>query len=51
MEYQTLRGTGITVSRACLGTMTFGAQTDEATLKACDKVWSKLRDDYFRHNR
>lgn len=31
MEYQTLRGTGITVSRLCLGTMTFGAQTDEAT--------------------
>jgi aryl-alcohol dehydrogenase-like predicted oxidoreductase len=31
MEYQTLRGTGITVSRVSLGTMTFGAQTDEAT--------------------
>jgi len=31
MEYRTLRGTGITVSRLSLGTMTFGAQTDEAT--------------------
>jgi aryl-alcohol dehydrogenase (NADP+) len=31
MEYQTLRGTGITVSRVSLGTMTFGAQVDEAT--------------------
>ena len=31
MQYQTLRGTGITVSRLSLGTMTFGAQTDEAT--------------------
>jgi aryl-alcohol dehydrogenase-like predicted oxidoreductase len=30
MEYQTLRGTGITVSRLSLGTMTFGAQADEA---------------------
>jgi aryl-alcohol dehydrogenase-like predicted oxidoreductase len=31
MQYQTLRGTGITISRLSLGTMTFGAQTDEAT--------------------
>ena len=31
MEYQTLRGTGITVSRVSLGTMTFGQQVDEAT--------------------
>ena len=31
MQYQTLRGTGITVSRLSLGTMTFGAQADEAT--------------------
>ena len=31
MEFQTLRGTGITVSRICLGTMTFGDQADEAT--------------------
>ena len=31
MEYQTLRGTGITVSRVCLGTMTFGDQVDEST--------------------
>jgi aryl-alcohol dehydrogenase (NADP+) len=31
MEYRTLTGTGITVSRACLGTMTFGRETDEAT--------------------
>lgn len=31
MEYRILRGTGATVSRVCLGTMTFGAQADEAT--------------------
>lgn len=31
MEYRTLRGTGTTISRLCLGTMTFGAQADEAT--------------------
>lgn len=30
MQYQLLRGTGITVSRVCLGTMTFGHQADEA---------------------
>lgn len=31
METRTLNHTGLTVSRVCLGTMTFGAQTDEAT--------------------
>ena len=31
MEYRTLTGTGITVSRLSLGTMTFGRETDEAT--------------------
>ena len=31
MQYQTLRGTGATVSRVSLGTMTFGQQVDEAT--------------------
>jgi aryl-alcohol dehydrogenase (NADP+) len=31
MEYRTLTGTGITVSRLSVGTMTFGAQVDEAT--------------------
>jgi predicted oxidoreductase len=30
MQTLTLRGTDLTVSRACFGTMTFGAQTDEA---------------------
>jgi aryl-alcohol dehydrogenase-like predicted oxidoreductase len=30
MEYQVLRGTGIKVSRVCLGAMTFGEQADEA---------------------
>ena len=30
METQTLRGTGVTVSRVSLGTMTFGMQTEEA---------------------
>jgi 1-deoxyxylulose-5-phosphate synthase len=31
MEYRKLGPTGLTVSRLCLGTMTFGFQTDEAT--------------------
>ena len=31
MEYRTLTGTGATVSRVCLGTMTFGREVDEAT--------------------
>jgi 1-deoxyxylulose-5-phosphate synthase len=30
MEKRTLRGTSLHVSRACMGTMTFGAQADEA---------------------
>ncbi|MFC1717025.1 aldo/keto reductase [Candidatus Poribacteria bacterium] len=30
MEYRTLTGTGATVSRICLGTMTFGDQVEEA---------------------
>ncbi|NLN46891.1 MAG: aldo/keto reductase [Clostridiaceae bacterium] len=30
MEYRNLSATGIEVSRLCLGTMTFGGQTDEA---------------------
>ena len=33
MEYTNLKGTGLKVSRFCLGTMTFGDQTDEATAK------------------
>lgn len=41
MEYKMLRGTGLNVSKACLGTMTFGDQLDEidsitATHKAMD---------------
>ncbi|MGI6368976.1 MAG: aldo/keto reductase [Anaerolineae bacterium] len=31
MQYRTLTGTGVTISRASLGTMTFGNETDEAT--------------------
>jgi aryl-alcohol dehydrogenase (NADP+) len=31
MQYTKLGGTGLTVSRLCLGTMTFGLQSDEAT--------------------
>lgn len=30
MQYNRMGGTGLVVSRACLGTMTFGLQTDEA---------------------
>ena len=30
MDYRTLTGTGAKISRLCLGTMTFGAQADEA---------------------
>ena len=37
MEYANLTGTGITVSKLCLGTMTFGEQVDEkAAMKAVD---------------
>ena len=31
MQYKKLAGTELTVSRVCLGTMTFGNQTDERT--------------------
>jgi aryl-alcohol dehydrogenase-like predicted oxidoreductase len=31
MEFRTLPKTGLRVSRLSFGTMTFGAQTDEAT--------------------
>ncbi|MBN1673702.1 MAG: aldo/keto reductase [Kiritimatiellae bacterium] len=31
MQYRVLTGTGISVSRVCLGTMTFGRETDAAT--------------------
>jgi aryl-alcohol dehydrogenase-like predicted oxidoreductase len=34
MQYTRLGGTGLTVSRLCLGTMTFGLQTDEPTSHA-----------------
>jgi aryl-alcohol dehydrogenase-like predicted oxidoreductase len=34
MQYTKLGGTGLTVSRLCLGTMTFGLQSDEATSSA-----------------
>nr|WP_069263359.1 aldo/keto reductase [Paraburkholderia nodosa] len=34
MQYRKLGATGLTVARLCLGTMTFGAQTDEATSRA-----------------
>ncbi len=33
MEYRTLGHTDLKVSRLSLGTMTFGAQTDEATAR------------------
>jgi aryl-alcohol dehydrogenase-like predicted oxidoreductase len=34
MQYTRLGGTGLTVSRLCLGTMTFGLQSDESTSHA-----------------
>jgi len=34
MQYTRLGGTGLTVSRLCLGTMTFGLQSDEETSRA-----------------
>ena len=38
MEYQVLRGTGIKVSRLCLGTMTFGEQaTEEEARRMIDR--------------
>ena len=33
MEQRLLQGAGMTVSRACLGTMTFGAQADRKTAR------------------
>ena len=33
MEYTNIKGTGLKVSRFCLGTMTFGDQTDEPEAK------------------
>lgn len=36
MEYTVLKGTGIKVSKACVGTMTFGGQMDEKA--ACQAV-------------
>ncbi len=42
METKTLRGTGATVSRICLGTMTFGDQLDEAaSRRAIDEAMDK----------
>lgn len=39
MEYQVLRGTGVKVSRVCLGTMTFGEQASEAVaLRMVDRA-------------
>jgi len=35
MEIRTLPKTGLKISRLCFGTMTFGAQTDEATAHRC----------------
>ncbi|MES2354448.1 MAG: aldo/keto reductase [Pseudomonadota bacterium] len=34
MQYVKLGATGLTISRLCIGTMTFGLQTDEATAKS-----------------
>lgn len=34
MQYRKLGTTGLTVSRLCLGSMTFGAQADEAAAHA-----------------
>ncbi len=41
MQYKYLGNTGIKVSELCLGTLTFGARTDEA---ACKEVVSLFLD-------
>jgi aryl-alcohol dehydrogenase-like predicted oxidoreductase len=35
MQFRILPKTGLRISRLCFGTMTFGAQTDEATARRC----------------
>jgi aryl-alcohol dehydrogenase-like predicted oxidoreductase len=41
MEYRLLGGTGVQVSRLCMGTMTFGAEADAATSAA---LYARCRD-------
>jgi aryl-alcohol dehydrogenase-like predicted oxidoreductase len=41
MEYKLLGNTGVKVSRLCLGTMTFGAEADEATSAA---IYARCRE-------
>lgn len=42
MYYNTLKGTGLKVSKLCLGTMTFGGQTsEEDSLRILDKAWDE----------
>jgi aryl-alcohol dehydrogenase-like predicted oxidoreductase len=49
MQYQRLRGTGATVSRLSLGTMTFGAQTDEPTARRINRVGEDKYKDAGLH--
>ncbi len=41
MEYSVLGGTGVQVSRLCLGTMTFGAEAD---LTEASRMYGAARD-------
>ena len=41
MHYTTLGNTGLTVSKICFGTMSFGGDADEAT---SEKLFHKCRD-------
>ena len=45
MEYRRMGRTGLRVSTICLGTMTFGFQTDEAAaLRIMDAAWDAARE-------
>ena len=47
MEHARLGGTGLVVSRLCLGTMTFGYQCDEDTSRAILDEAFTVVDRYY----
>ncbi len=47
MQYSTLGTTGVTVSRLCMGTMTFGREADEATSAAIYRLCREAGISFF----